>query len=315
MNARPARSVLLSVAALAGLLEFSAPADAADSRQPGELNALANSLQRCLEQDSSLVQLDSTLMRDGRVEDSLRITRGPSQCRQPVDAPSQSCPAVSAGIHRAIQVDVASVDRHPAWSPNEHARLQDGLAAIATQFDSAVDDTPDQALLLRIRSEFSGVASIQRQLDEWVKGPRSATITLELIDTQRSEQTLGRRHVAVRLPPVIRSRVSTEAHARWLRDSLNAVAIAADQLLKPARCSEPSLHATLKARDLQLDTRGYLGLRAGVTFLLVPRADAAAARAWPVARIKSVSFNEVATLEVLHGDKAVCEAGCAAIPL
>jgi len=121
MNARPARSVLLSVAALAGLLEFSAPADAADSRQPGELNALANSLQRCLEQDSSLVQLDSTLMRDGRVEDSLRITRGPSQCRQPVDAPSQSCPAVSAGIHRAIQVDVASVDRHPAWSPNEHA--------------------------------------------------------------------------------------------------------------------------------------------------------------------------------------------------
>jgi hypothetical protein len=109
--------------------------------------------------------------------------------------------------------------------------------------------------------------------------------------------------------------VSTDIHSRWLRDSLAAVTTAATQLLKPAQCAEPSLNVTLDARDLQLDTRGYAGLSTGVAFLLVPRAEAAAARAWPVARIKSVNFNHVATLEILRGDKMACTTGCTAIPL
>ena len=315
ISARIRRSGAVSAGALVGLLGFTDATQAASSRPIGELDALASSLQLCLEQDPAVVQLDSTLMRDGRIEDSLRVTRGPSRCVNAMTDPVASCPAMTAGIHRAVHVRVESVDRHPAWSPNEHARLHDGLTGLAMQFESDLADTRDPALILTIRSEFSGVASLQQHLDEWVKGPRTAVITLELRDAQLGGKSLGQRQVKVRRAPAIRSRVSTDIHSRWLRDSLAAVTTAANQLLKPAQCAEPSLNVTLDARDLQLDTRGYAGLSTGVAFLLVPRAEAAAARAWPVARIKSVNFNHVATLEILRGDKTACTTGCTAIPL
>jgi hypothetical protein len=305
----------VSAAALMGVLAVAGAAEAASGRSIRELSASADSLQRCLEQDPAMVQLDSTLMRDGRIEDSLRVTRGPFQCRNAMSEQGASCPAMSTGIHRSVHVRVQSVDRHPAWSPNEHARLHDGLAALATQIQSGLADPRDAALILTIRSEFTGVAALQQQLDEWVKGPRAALIKVELLDGQRGGKSLGQREVKVSLAPAIRSRVSTDIHSRWLRDSLAAVTTAADQLLKPAHCAEPSFNVTLETRELQLDTRGYVGLSAGVAFLLVPRAEAAAARGWPVARVKSVNFNRVAALELLRGDKTACTTGCIAIPL
>lgn len=315
ISARTRRSRAVSAGALVGLLGFAGATQAANPRPIGELSDLASSLQRCLEQDPAAVRLDSTLMRDGRIEDSLRITRGPSRCVNAMTEPGASCPAMTAGVHRAFQVRVEPVDRHPAWSPNEHARLHDGLTELAMHLESDVADTPDPALILTIRSEFSGVASLQQHLDEWVKGPRSAVITLELRDVQHGGKSLGQRQVKVRRAPAIRSRVSTDIHSRWLRDSLSAVTTAANQLLMPAQCAEPSLNVTADARELRLNTRGYAGLNTGVAFLLVPRAEAAAARAWPVARIMSVNYNHIATLEILRGDKTACATGCTAIPL
>lgn len=293
-------------------------ADAAQQRD-------AEKLQRCIESQLAPWQVESTASTDGRVADTVRVTRwgnAPNiNCGERIGASAEQCKNPGE-LQRVVRLDFVASEAHPAWSANDRARLEDlipeTLSNIAgnVQLQSGISQSNDfTGETLRVRLDYRGMSALQRDVDEWVRGPRELQVTMILVDPRRGNRAIAIRTLTLRQSPQFRERYASTSSARWIRQLLERIDTTAQEVLAPVACDTPWLDVTADRGQLWLSTGRYTGLREGLSVLLVPTADSALASRWPIARIRSVANGNRAELEITRGSRELCELGCQAILL
>lgn len=299
----------------------------------------ANALQRCLEQELAPLQIESSVSRDGRIEDVMRITRWRSanvadqysgaigtRCISSPVTTEGSCAPVE-GIRHTIGVTLLIGDQHPSWSANDRARFEEGIIeALATlgsgiqirdlrKSDSGRASHDDEALSLRVRINYLGSSLSPHALDAWLRMPQSATISMDLIDSAEDGHVIAARNVVAKAPIGYRSHLSPGVPHTWRQRVLSTVTSAARDMIEPLACALPALQVTLASNKLWLNTLGFTGLSAGRALLLVPSVDTSELSFWPIVKVRSATNAGMVELDIVRGDATTCTAGCRALPL
>lgn len=317
-----------------------AGADASGSYSAYHLQQRAAALQQCLEQELSSLQVESSVSRDGRIEDQIRITRWHSGslasrasgrapvagCTTPVAAAGNHCEP-DGGVRHTVSFTLTVGERHPSWSASESSSFEDSLIDKFTNLGSGIHvgdprklhvrsaTHEDGAIALHVRISYGGSALSQRDLEEWLRLPKTALIAMELVDSANEGQVIAARKVVARLRPGFRGRQSSGVPEAWRERALGAVASAAREILVPLSCETPLLRVALNKGKLWLNATGVTGLMDGRELLLVPSAESSIGGTWPVARVRGDTFTGQAALELVSGDSGLCASGCRALPL
>lgn len=331
-------ATLLGLASVVG----TQPATGADSLQRPvgyDIQQRAQTLQRCLEKSFAPLQVESSVMRDGRIEDTVRVTRWGSasiadgvnptsgiDCSAPTSTASKPCTPAS-GVHPVIGLTLTIGEQHSSWSANDRARLEDGLVetlvnlGIGTQVrmprnaNANRTSHSDAGLSLRVRINYRGFPLSQRFLDDWLRLPQTALISMELVDTAEEGRVIAARNIEAHTPPGYRVPHSGGVSGAWRDTVLQAVASSARDMLQPISCALPVLPVTMAATKLWLDTSSVSGLDEGHALLLVPSMATSITSQWPIVRVRDANHASLAELDVVRGDASSCAAGCRALPL
>lgn len=327
MNCRGC-GMVFAFAALLGAYQ-SAEAQLAQPYPSYRLQRQADDIQRCLEKELAPLRLESTMTRDGRLEESVRVTAWSgldAACVSPKGFNSRECTR-HHDIRRVVSLVLTIDGYHPSWSPNERARLEDGIIDRLIELrGGVVIDTARQVypralslgdqLALRIRISYRGSALMQRDLDEWLQTPKAVQINMDLLQKPSVASPLAQRVVTARVHPRAKTGGSHGYSDKWREETLSAVANAANAMLMPVSCTTPTLSVSHSGGRLQLDTSGYVGINENTALLLVPSVETSIANLWPIAKVRSAgTMGGTAELETLRGDPTACATGCRAIPL
>ncbi|MBM4192507.1 MAG: hypothetical protein FJ196_05575 [Gammaproteobacteria bacterium] len=284
----------------------------------------ADQLQRCLETQPLPWRLESTLSTDGRIAETVRITRwgGSSEtgCESLMQA-SNACDSPQA-LQRLVDLEFIAGEPHPAWSVSERVRLEDLIPSMLKGLSGNVRLRPideramsESHAVLRVRVDYRG-ATLPRDLNDWVTAPRLVRVTMTLVeDPGRSGRTVASRVLTAGDGLQIRGLYPSTSSSRWMTRILEKASASAQTMIEPLGCAMPWLSVSVNQDKLWLSTRDYSGLQAGREVLLVPTADSTLASRWPIARIRSLSPGGRADLVLLRGSADRCDAGCWAIPL
>lgn len=335
------QALLATVLGLASVVgaQPSAGADAAKSPVGFDIQQRAQTLQRCLEKSFTPLQVESSVMHDGRVEDTVRVTHWSSgsiadgvnptsgkDCSAPAATASKPCTPASS-VHPVIALNLTIGEQHSSWSANDRARLEDGLVdtlvnlGIGTQVrvprntNANRTSHAEAGLSLRVRINYRGFPLSQRVLDDWLRLPQTALISMELVDPAEEGRVIAARNIEARTPPRYRVPHSGGVSGAWRETVLQAVASSARDMLQPISCTLPVLPVTLVAAKLWLDTSSVSGLDEGHALLLVPSMDTSITSQWPIVRVRDANHASLAELDVVRGDASACAAGCRALPL
>lgn len=331
------RGALVAAGVLAAMSANVAPAQ---SRSPAVADAAlqrqADSLQRCLESRLAPLQVETTVSTEGRVTESIRMTRwgaaaqagdladlAISTCTspQPTSTDAGAC-TPAHGLQRVVALEFTAGEPHPAWSSNDRARLEDlipatladlsGHVRVRTTLDGTTSDSTD---VLRVRLDYRGSNLSQRDLDDWVRMPREALLRIELVDRRAGNRVVAAREMTARVRSGLRGRFVANTGDAWFREVKENLVNATQTVLEPLACRPAQFEVTAERGKLQLSALGFTGLEAGRSVLLVPTADAATASRWPIARIRALPRTDMAELELLRGTAEACTAGCRAVLL
>ena len=312
----------LALGALSLSVTFIAPTEL---RADAALQHAAESLQRCLEPQLAPWQIESTISTAGRMTDTIRMTRWG-------DVPDSGCPAsrdrlggactLPHGLKRVVRLDLQAGEPHPAWSANDRARIEDliasdlaGLAGDVRLRPVASGDANEDVETLRIRVGYTGLPTLQRDLAEWIRGPRGLSVTMMLVDAGRGDRVLARRDISFKQGLRWSDPAAATSGARWMAQLVETIDATAKTLLEPLTCSTPWLKVSADRGRIWLTDSHYTGLKEGLPILLVPTADEGTASRWPIARLKEVSQGGRAEIEIVSGARDACDAGCRAVPL
>lgn len=321
------RGVLGAVGLLASMIAPISPAQPRDGAlADAALQRNAEMLQRCLEAQLAPSQIESTVSTEGRLADTVRITRWStvsksSACTSGMAVAQGTCEARS-GLQRVVALDFAVGEAHPAWSANDRARLEDLIPSTLENVAGPVRLQPSVSRgadgdreILRVRLEYRGMSALQRDVEEWVRGPRELTVVMTLVDPAEGHRVLATRNLTLRQSPQILDRYTSTSSARWITKLLESIDTTAKEVVAPLACDTPWLSVTADRGKMWLRSDQYVGLREGRAVLLVPTADSALASRWPIARVRTASEGGSAELELIRGASDLCESGCKAIPL
>lgn len=330
MNIFNSRTQRRSVCAAVGLLlSLVAPTVPAQQRERALADAAlqrdAEILQRCLESQLAPWQVESTVSADGKIADTVRMTRWGSvpngDCASRIAASGGSCES-PRDLQRVVRLEFDASEAHPVWSANDRARLEDLIPSTLMNMSGNVQLRPAHSRgadatdeVLRVRLDYRGMSALQRDVEEWVRGPRELIVTMTLVDASRGNRVRGIRTLTLRQSPQLRERYSATSTTRWMTQLLAQIDTTAQSLTASLACDTPWLDVTVERGKIWLSSDGYAGLREGRSVLLVPTADSALASRWPIARIRNLAQGNHAELEVVRGSAELCEAGCRAIPL
>lgn len=318
----------LTVAASLGTFP-SAEAQGARPYPSYQLQSEADDIQRCLEKELAPLRVESTITRDGRLEETVRLTAWSG-----LDTPCVSSKRVNSSectrhhhIRRVVSLVLTIEDHHPSWSANERARLEDGIIDRLIEIrGGVVIDTAhhgnrralhrDDQLALRIRISYRASALMQRDLDEWLQTPKTAHIDMDLLQSPSEARPLAQRVITARVRPRAKTRWSHGYSDKWREETLSAITNAANAMLMPISCTTPTLPVSLSGGKLQLDMSGYVGINENSALLLVPSVETSIASLWPIVKVRSAgTMGGTAELETLRGDPQACATGCRAILL
>ncbi len=335
------QALLATMLGLASVIDAQSATGADSSARPVgyDIQQRAQTLQRCLEKSFAPLQVESSVIREGRVEDTVRVTRWGSasiaggvnptsgnDCVAPAMTASTPC-TPSSGVHPVIGLNMTIGEQHSSWSANDRARLEDGLVdrlvnlGIDTQVrvprstNTSHAGQAEEGLSLRVRINYRGSPLAQRVLDEWLRLPQTASISMELIDAADGGRVIAARNIEAHTRPGYRAQLSAGIPGTWRETVLEAVASSAREMLQPLSCSLPVLPVTMSAAKLWLDTSSVRGLDEGHALLLVPSMDTSITSQWPIVRVRDANHASRAELDVVRGDASACAAGCRALPL
>lgn len=316
----------LAAALLALLAQPAAAAQAARPYPSFAMQRQADALQRCLEREIDPLRLESSLSKNGRLEESVRVTNWSSRCTAPGSAGNRQCTpqnSVRPVVALALTVD----DQHSAWSANERTRLEEGIVRTLHDLDDGVvidgphrgDASPSSAgsaMLLRVRIDYRGSSIAQRDLDEWLQMPKAVHLDISLVEAAATSHVLAQRKITARVRPRLRTGAVNGYADDWRANTLAAIGKAASEMLQPLACTTPVLQASMSSGKLWLDAAGYAGLAEGQALLLIPSVETSVAALWPIVTISgSGAAGGQRQLEILRGAAESCLAGCRALPL
>ena len=318
------RRTLVAIA-VAGLLQTATP-NPASAEIDWATAARAEDLQACLNRELGAVVTSETRFDDGIAQDRSAIDESFDR-RQLGDAISRcqrhtQCTA-TRGLSRAVNVQAHFGESHPAWSSNDRARLADLIPQqIAKQLRDhpkahsvSTAHTPEDADTLDVSIDFGGLGWTTRDLQDWVSGPRSVTVSMSLL-AQAASTAVATQSVTIKLPPLPRSHWADNSSAKWLQNTLSAVDTGTRNLLDARGCSTEIVDVRRsRTGRLQLDLSTVRGLRAGRTIMLVPLESTQGSSRWPLASVTAVT-ERVAELELADSSAEICSrAECSAIVL
>lgn len=342
MRGRSRRAALVAASVLAVIAANSGHAqNRAQATADAALQREADRLQACLESQLAPLQIESTVSRDGRITENIRMTRwgnnaqsaeiadrALAHCTSPAGAAVSTVAAIkdncvaTHGLQRLITLDFTAGEPHPAWSANDRARLETLIPATLAELSGNVrvqtptaDATTKTAELLRVRLEYRGSPVSQRDLDDWIRLPRELQVQITLVDTRSGNRIIAARDLTARVRPGLRGRFAANTGDAWFREVRSNVDDAARAVLESLACRTAQFEVTIERSKLHMSIAGFMGLAEGRSVLLVPTAEAAVASRWPIARIRSLPRSDTAELEVLRGAAETCNAGCRAVPL
>jgi len=316
----------LAAALIAPLTYPIAAAQPAPAYPSFETQRQADALQRCLERENDPLRLESSLTKDGRLEESVRVTSWSSNCIASGVAGNRQCTPhnfVRPIVALALTVD----DQHSAWSANERTRFEEGIARALRDLDDhvVIEDShrgdanlssADSAMILRLGIDYRGSSVSQRDLDEWLQMPKTIHMDISLVEVAGSSRVLAQRKIIARVRPRLRTGAVNGYADVWRKNALAAIGKAASEMLRPLACATPVLQASMSSGKLWLKAGGYEGLTEGRTLLLIPSIETSVAKLWPVVTVSSTGLTGgMKPLDILRGDAESCLAGCRAIPL
>ena len=339
LDLRHVAGSLVAATALATVAVVAAGSEAGPSYPLADWLQRAEAIQRCLDEDVLALQVQSSTGSNGQALELLQVTHWEASGTTDVRtaAPRRGCNtshgSVAApclqrhGVMQNIPLQIIVDEVHASWSANERARLEDGVADTLTNLGDGVHivdprmpgygqlDATSSSRILRARVTYTGSALSQRELDDWLRLPRSVVIRLDLVDSAAQGRIVAARRITARAGLGFRGRFASDAPPAWRDKALEAVATAAREVLATVACSEPSLQVTVSSGKLWLDTAGFTGLVADQPLLLVPAAETAGTGIWPIAVIRSASGSRSEELELVLGSTNACATGCRAVPL
>ncbi len=291
-----------------------------------EMQRQADAVQRCVEQDVEPVRIESSLSKDGRLEESVRVTNMSSRCLASLLGRDHQCTSQNT-VRPIVSLSLNVDDRHRAWSANERTRLEEGIVQTLRALDDGVvidghqqsgsDASPaDSAMTLRVRLNYRGSAVSQRDIDEWLQMPKVVHINISLVASGNESRLVALRTITARVRPRMRTGAIDGYSDDWRDTALSVIGDATREMLKPLACSTPVLRASMSSGKLWLEATGYEGLSEGRTLLLIPSVETSVAALWPIVKVSgSGAARDTRQLDLLRGDAESCLAGCRALPL
>ena len=234
-----------------------------------------------------------------------------------------NCP--TPRFSRGLSVDFEVGEPHPTWSANERARIADQLPR---WIDDEMRQHPrihgsahsqfSQPLSLEIKVRYEGSGWSQRDLDDWVRQPRSLMLELRLRDTM-SGAIKDARELKLSFPPRLRSRDAGTSGARWLGQLEQGLRTASKEMFDTLSCEPDVLTVQPATREGLSVSFGNLKLRSGqseFTVVLLPADGQRPAALWPQARVRAIGGSEGRLTLPDDEEEALCERqSCIAIPL
>ncbi|MEY2721808.1 MAG: hypothetical protein RL597_1253 [Pseudomonadota bacterium] len=285
----------------------------------------ADRLQRCLEAQPAPWQLESTLSTDGQLAETVRITRwgGSSQTPCGTVSPSQNACEAPSTLQRVVGLEFVVGEPHPAWSANDRVRLEHLIPKTLTNATGNVRLRPVASRgvsegneVLRVRIDYRGASTLQRDVADWIIAPRKVLVTMTLVeDADHGGRTIATRVITANQGLQIKGSHSSTSGSKWMTNVLEKVSATAKTMIEPLGCGTPWLTVATDQNKLWLYSSRYSGLQTGRSVLLVPTADTAFASRWPIARIENLSAEGRADLVLVRGSAELCDVGCRAIPL
>lgn len=325
------RRAPLSVANTLGAIAVSLASLVASGQTRNDLYAdtalqhSADLLQRCLEEQPAPWQLESTLSTDGRLAETVRITRWGGSNHTPCGTvlPSRNACEAPSGLQRVVGLEFVVGEPHPAWSVNDRVRLEHLIPTTLTNVTGNVRlrsgagrGVSEGNEVLRVRVEYRGAPTLQRDVAEWIIAPRTALVTMTLVeDADRGGRTIATRVITANQGLQIKGSHSSTSGSKWMTTVLEKVSKTAKTMIEPLGCGTPWLTVATDQNKLWLYSSRYSGLQTGRSVLLVPTSETMFASRWPIARIRSLSAEGRADLVLVRGSAELCDAGCRAIPL
>lgn len=289
---------------------------AADAATP---DSVLEGLQRCLDAQGFGQRIWSITELNQKTRECLGSTQVPP-----------SCP--SSPFTRELAVNLRFSEPHPTWSANDRARLADQLPRwldasirqqpqVRTLTDNEgrlrVGAPPQAPWHLEVTVTYGGSGWSQRDLDDWVRQPRSLQIDLQL--HRRDDGAIKDvRQIKQSFAPRLRARDADTSTARWMTELEAGVRTAASELLATLGCEAQVLEvARTEGPDLRV-AFGELRLRPGQTefgVALIPADGQLPAALWPKGRVTANGALE-GSVVLFEGDEELCQRErCVAIPL
>lgn len=235
---------------------------------------------------------------------------------------SPACPAPH--FSRGLSVALTIGEPHPTWSSNDRARLADQLPR---WIDDVVQQHPRihgsahsrsvEPLSLDVQLRYAGSGWSQRDLDDWVRQPRSLELSLRVRETS-SGTVKDIRDLKLSFPPRLRARDTDTAGARWMLELEQGVRTATQEMLDTLGCEPDVLTVQPATREGLAVSFGDLRLRANqgeFQVVLIPADGQLPAALWPEARVTAAG-QATGQLAILNGgDEELCQRqACVAIP-
>lgn len=230
---------------------------------------------------------------------------------------SPDCPA--SPFSRALSVRYRYGEPHPTWSPNDRARIADQLPR---WIDDVLRQQPrvrsgaDAAWQLEVEVRYAGSGWSQRDLDDWIRQPRSLRVDLNLRERDTGA-IKDRRELKLSFAPQLRARDADTSGARWIAELEAGIGQATTEMLSTLACLPDVLRVTSATNDELRVSFGDLRLRPNQTefgVTLIPADGQLPAALWPRGRVTAMGTAD-GRLTLLESEDDLClRETCVAIP-
>jgi hypothetical protein len=232
-----------------------------------------------------------------------------------------NCPAspFSLGVAASFRYG----EPHPTWSANDRARLADQLPQwineVLRQMPRVHDAAQAQNMApwqLEVAVRYAGSGWSQRDLDDWIRQPRSLQVDLSLRE-RNTGAIKDQRELKLSFPPQLRARDADTSGARWLAQLQTGVREATENMLSALACVPDVLAVSPAAGDRLRISFGDRRLRPNETefqVVLLSAEGQLPAALWPIGRVTALGIFE-GELTLLEGEDDVCQReACVALP-
>jgi hypothetical protein len=170
---------------------------------------------------------------------------------------------------------------------------------------------------LDIHVRYAGSGWSQRDLDDWVRQPRTLQVDLRLRERDTGA-IKDQRELKLSFAPQLRARDADTSGARWLAQLETGIRQTSSEMLAPLACLPDVLRVTAFAGDSLRIAWGELRLRPAqqdFQVTLIPADGQLPAALWPAGRVATTTGASDGLLTLDEGEDDIClRVACVAVP-